>query len=218
MNYIISVAWLMNSLSWKWLKVVCTVPVAFVFFTYKIVPESPRWLLAVGKIEAAKDILIKMANVNSAKVPEDLDEKLRSSCEKGGDTDSYAIICGMKIPYSYIALFKTWRMAWRTICVTIAFTASAFVYYQLVINLSNLDGNIYLNMFLMGLVEGPGCLAAVWFSNKVNTYSTFMYVTYIVSNYFLCIYLVWKTLESFYSPWNERYTFLCFDVGLSFNI
>ena len=183
MNYIISVAWLMNSLSWKWLKVVCTVPVAFVFFTYKIVPESPRWLLAVGKIEAAKDILIKMANVNSAKVPEDLDEKLRSSCEKGGDTDSYTIICGMKIPYSYIALFKTWRMAWRTICVTIAFTASAFVYYQLVINLSNLDGNIYLNMFLMGLVEGPGCLAAVWLSNKVNIYSTFMYRyvnTYII--------------------------------------
>ena len=74
----------------------------------------------------------------------------------------------MKVPYSYIALFKTWRMAWRTICVTIAFTASAFVYYQLVINLSNLDGNIYLNMFLMGLVEGPGCMAAVWFSNKVS--------------------------------------------------
>ena len=74
----------MNGLSWKWLKVVCTVPVAFVFLTYKIVPESPRWLLAVGKIEAAKDILIKMATINNAKVPEDLDEKLRSSCEKAG--------------------------------------------------------------------------------------------------------------------------------------
>ena len=33
-------------------------------------------------------------------------------------------------------------MAFRTICVTIAFTASAFVYYQLVINIGNMAGNV----------------------------------------------------------------------------
>ena len=59
-------------------------------------------------------------------------------------------------------------MAKRTICVTIAFTASAFVYYQLVINIGNLAGNTYLNMFLMGIVEGPGCVGAVYLSDKVS--------------------------------------------------
>ena len=40
--------------------------------------------------------------------------------------------------------------------ITIGFTASAFVYYQMVINVSNMVGNTFLNLFLLGLVEGPG--------------------------------------------------------------
>ena len=54
----------------------------------------------------------------------------------------------------------------RTICVTIGFTASAFVYYQLVINIGNMAGNIFLNMFLLGLVEGPGCAMGVFLADK----------------------------------------------------
>ena len=60
--------------------------------------------------------------------------------------------------YGYISLLSTWRLAWRTTAVTIAFTSSAFVYYQLIINIANLHGDLFINMFLMGLVEGPGCV------------------------------------------------------------
>ena len=50
--------------------------------------------------------------------------------------------------------------------MTIAFTASAFVYYQMVINIGNLGGNTFVTMFLMGLVEGPGCVGAVLLADK----------------------------------------------------
>ena len=50
----------------------------------------------------------------------------------------------------------------------IAFTASAFVYYQLVINIGNMAGNTFLNMFLLGLVEGPGCVLGVYLSDKIG--------------------------------------------------
>lgn len=36
----------------------------FFFINYRSFPESPRWLLACGKFEKAKIILLKMAKVN----------------------------------------------------------------------------------------------------------------------------------------------------------
>ena len=90
-------------------------------------------------------------------VPADIDAKLKSVSE---ETDEKV--------YGYLSLFKNWQMAKRTICITIAFTASAFVYYQLVINIGNMAGNTFLNMFLLGLVEGPGCVGGVILADKVN--------------------------------------------------
>ena len=40
--------------------------------------------------------------------------------------------------------------------MTIGYFTSTFIYYQMVINVSNMVGNTFLNLFLLGLVEGPG--------------------------------------------------------------
>ena len=86
-----------------------------------------------------------------------MEEKLKSVIEENSEQT-----------YGYVSLFKNWQMAIRTICVTIAFIASAFVYYQLVINIGNMAGNTFLNMFLLGLVEGPGCVLGVYLSDKIG--------------------------------------------------
>ena len=57
---------------------------------------------------------------------------------------------------TFPSLFGTPILCARTVMITIGFTASAFVYYQMVINVSNMVGNTFLNLFLLGLVEGPG--------------------------------------------------------------
>jgi MFS family permease len=46
--------------SWKWIRVVCVVPMVFVFLTWKIVPESPRWLVTKGRMQEAKAILVTL--------------------------------------------------------------------------------------------------------------------------------------------------------------
>jgi hypothetical protein len=48
--------------------VVSVVPMAFVFFCWKIVPESPRWLVHQGRTEEARKILVKIAKTNQAEV------------------------------------------------------------------------------------------------------------------------------------------------------
>ena len=58
-----------------------------------------------------------------------LKEKLNSVIEENNEK-----------AYGYVSLFKNWKLTIRTICVTIAFTASAFVYYQLTLNIGNLGG------------------------------------------------------------------------------
>ena len=63
------------------------------------------------------------------------------------------------------SLFGTPILCARTVMITIGFTASAFVYYQMVINVSNMVGNTFLNLFLLGLVEGPGNVLGKYWNN-----------------------------------------------------
>ena len=174
------IAWLIKR--WKILSVVCTIPMVFVFFCYKIIPESPRWLLSKKRTEDAKDVLREIAEVNKAELPKDFDEQVEAIAnESGGPT------------YGYLSLFSCWTLAWRTICVTIAFTASAFVYYQLVINIGNMAGNIFLNMFLLGLVEGPGCALGVILADKLGRRWTHTALLFI--NACLFFTLMWVVYE-----------------------
>ena len=58
---------------WKWIKVVCTAPMIFMYFTYFITPESPRWLVTQGRMEDAKEVMIKIAKTNKTEVPKDIE-------------------------------------------------------------------------------------------------------------------------------------------------
>ena len=49
---------------WMWIQIACVVPMAIMLLTFKILPESPRWLVATGRQERAKEILEDMAKVN----------------------------------------------------------------------------------------------------------------------------------------------------------
>ena len=54
---VLLVGWLIQR--WKWIRVACTLPIGFVFFTYKLCPESPRWLVSVGRFQEAKGKLFQ---------------------------------------------------------------------------------------------------------------------------------------------------------------
>ena len=113
------------------LQVVCVVPMAFAFFCWTITPESPRWLLTKKRVSQADRILREIAKTNGAEPPEDLTPRLIKIAN-----DTSEVVYGMG------SLFVSWRLAWRSVLVSICFTASAFVYYQLVINIGNMGGNL----------------------------------------------------------------------------
>lgn len=61
---------------WFMLSLVTSVPFLLYFFYILIMPESPRWLLAKGKLEDALKILETMARVNGKEFPESFHSKL----------------------------------------------------------------------------------------------------------------------------------------------
>ncbi len=73
------VAWLINQ--WKALQLVCTIPLLFVFACWKIIPESPRWMVTKGQTAGAREIMEKIATANKAKIPEDLQETLEEMAQ-----------------------------------------------------------------------------------------------------------------------------------------
>jgi OCT family organic cation transporter-like MFS transporter 4/5 len=49
---------------------------------------------------------------------------------------------------------------------TFAWFTSAFIYYGLSFNMKNVSGNPYLNVFFLGMVDFPGELSGIIFSNR----------------------------------------------------
>jgi hypothetical protein len=61
---------------WFMLSLVTSVPFLLYFFYILVMPESPRWLLAKGKLEDALKVLETMARVNGKEFPESFHRKL----------------------------------------------------------------------------------------------------------------------------------------------
>lgn len=61
---------------WFVLSLVTSVPFLLYFLYIFIMPESPRWLLAKGKLEDALKVLETMARVNGKEFPESFHSKL----------------------------------------------------------------------------------------------------------------------------------------------
>lgn len=46
------------------------------FLAFRLIPDSPRWMLAHKRLGKAKEILIKAARSNKREIPKDLNEQL----------------------------------------------------------------------------------------------------------------------------------------------
>lgn len=106
----------------------------FLFYRW-VLPESPRWLLAVGKTQEVIIILEQAARFNNKKLPKNFDKLLQQevSVEEGGEN------------VNVLDLFKTQQMRKKTLCLFLIWFTIYLVYYGLVLNLANIGGNLYIN-------------------------------------------------------------------------
>ncbi|CAH1800289.1 unnamed protein product, partial [Owenia fusiformis] len=102
-----------------------------------ITPESARWHLSIGQVEAATKVTRIMARINGRQLPENYKQMIQSVAEeeckhKGGKKATI------------IDLFKTPRLRRNTCIVYSIWFACVFANYAVRLNIGTLiPGNIY---------------------------------------------------------------------------
>ncbi|XP_048399471.2 organic cation/carnitine transporter 2-like [Stegostoma tigrinum] len=135
---------------------------SFVGFLYIpmwwFIPESPRWLIPMGRIQEAEKILQNIAKKNGVTAPATL-----FSEQELEDLNAQS-----KQSHSFLYLFKTSNIRAITIINMLIWMVSASGYFSLSLGTPNLHGDDYLNCFFSGAIEVPAYVAAWIFLEKVS--------------------------------------------------
>ncbi|XP_028406997.1 organic cation transporter protein-like isoform X2 [Dendronephthya gigantea] len=172
-----------------WRKLSFILSLVGVIFTFFIrsVPESPRWLMIVGRVSEAEDILSETALYNGLALPKTLLQIGRP----------------MQLSRSYhgcLELFRNCYIAKKTIVISSIWFINSLVYYGLSFNTKNIDGNIFLNFFLSSIIELPAYFISFSIINWIGRKrSVFYCMTLSGAACLACLFVQTGGLSS-YSP------------------
>ncbi|KAM3958932.1 organic cation transporter protein [Aphomia sociella] len=136
--------------NWRDLTLSLSIPGCALLILWFILPESPRWLLSMGRTQEAKAILVKAAKFNKIEVPADLDKMLMVHKPESQNQE-----------LSVLLLFKGYLRK-RTICLFVAWFAMTIAYYGLLLNIGNFNlGNLHVTSIILAVVEIPAIAISI---------------------------------------------------------
>ncbi|KAI1709884.1 sugar transporter domain-containing protein [Ditylenchus destructor] len=130
--------------SWVNIQLITTVLHFFALFLIHYLPESPRWLIVMNRVDDAEKIIRKACHFNKSSLPSDLGLVRHAEMQKW--------VKQTERPH-FLHSFKSKDMAFRNVIIFIVWIATALVYYGCVIALSDQSspgrsmfvGNFFLN-------------------------------------------------------------------------
>lgn len=146
------VAWATGD--WVAFIIITSAPCAVFFLAYKWFPESARWLAAKGRTTQCARELRHIAKTNRTALPDNAMLTLQKIAAKKE-----------KI-YGPASLFSNWRLAKNTVLVVYLWVVNSMTYYTLMLNVSNMEGNPFMNFFWQSLVELPGYVVGKYLSDR----------------------------------------------------
>ncbi|XP_036364392.1 organic cation transporter protein-like isoform X1 [Octopus sinensis] len=171
--------------SWRHLECAICVPFVVYIFTWKLLPESPRWLIGRERYAEAELLLREIAKTNG-KDPDIINEQFESLIteskekrEKQKTEKTYTFIDLIKKPYLAFISFNVW-FNWF---------ANSMLYYGVTLNAVDMAGDPYINFLIMAVVEIPACLVCMWFFHcfghrkPISFFMVFGGINCIISNF-----------------------------------
>ncbi|KAJ9578896.1 hypothetical protein L9F63_004853 [Diploptera punctata] len=139
---------------WVSLTLVTSVPF-ILYFIYWFLPESPRWLLAKGRLEEGSKILENLARINKKEFPPTFQLKLkqRMMLQRTRSEEKR-----LKKGPGVMALCRTPNMRIKTLLITLNWFANEMVYVGLSYYGPSLGSDQYVSFFLSSIVEIPSYL------------------------------------------------------------
>lgn len=151
---------------WRKIQLYTSIPGVIFIFYWWLVPESPRWLLTKGRLREAESILRTAARWNGTTFPNNL---LRNEA-KEEDVESNA---------NFMQLFKSKILCLRSFLIFFNWLVVSLVYFGLALNSENLNGNLYLNFALSGIVEIPAYFLVIFLVDRFGRRRLFCFLMII---------------------------------------
>jgi len=157
--------------NWRYLMLAISLPDFLPLVAWWWIPRSPRWLIANNYLEEAHVVLMKYAANNhvivDSKHLKHMIQEVRKNDERKTEDEKYGILDTVKTP----------KLRKRTLIMFFNWCVNALVFYGLNYNVKNLAGNMYLNFFLLLVVDFPStalcCYCLQRFGRRL-TYSSYM--------------------------------------------
>ncbi|XP_011880887.1 PREDICTED: organic cation transporter protein isoform X2 [Vollenhovia emeryi] len=141
---------------WRALVITTSAPFLIYFFYWWFLPESPRWLLAKGRLSEANDILITLARVNGKELPASFTQKLRQRMTMSrSKSEEERLRTGPGV----LSLFKSPNMRLKTCLITLNWFANNMVYVGLSYYGPALGNEEHLSFLFSSLAEIPSYIA-----------------------------------------------------------
>ncbi|KAL1138679.1 hypothetical protein AAG570_008741 [Ranatra chinensis] len=141
---------------WRYFQIAISVPSLFVGAYWWLVPESPRWLLAVGRNEEALKILKSAASWNKNPIPEYLPEQIGSQTRIENKNKKATLL----------DLVKTPNVRKKNLNIWFSFGVVALNFYGIEQYLTEVGENMFINVAVSGVVMVPGVLLSMYTMNK----------------------------------------------------
>ncbi|XP_049774832.1 solute carrier family 22 member 7-like [Schistocerca cancellata] len=141
---------------WVPFMIITSAPLGFAILLWKWFPESPRWLASQGEADRCLASLREIARVNGRTLPPATLQNLREAAghkEKGVGVSS---------------LFSSWTLFRNVMLLSVCRMIFSLAYYSVILNVTNLGGNPFLNWSVQSLAELPGYVAARFLADRLG--------------------------------------------------
>ncbi|XP_050520905.1 organic cation transporter protein [Daktulosphaira vitifoliae] len=149
--------------NWRQFQLAITLP-ALLFLSYWwVIPESPRWLLAMGRKKEACKILTTGAEHNKRKLNSNFENLMEIKTEKIEENKA-----------NLFDLFRTSNLRTKTLAVFFNWAVCGLCFYGLAQYMGEIGGNIFINVAASGLIELPGAFLCIYFMEYFGRRNTLL--------------------------------------------
>ncbi|XP_013385966.1 organic cation transporter protein-like [Lingula anatina] len=143
---------------WRYLQLAVALPSVLYLLFWWITPESPRWLISRGKYAEAESVMRWVAKVNNTSLPE------------GRLFDDHSLRSTPTI--SPRQLRNAPRLIARTVVISFGWLTVGVSWYGLTLNQGSLDGDIFINAFVLALIDFISAFALL-IINRIGRKTTY---------------------------------------------
>ncbi|XP_037817537.1 organic cation transporter-like protein isoform X2 [Lucilia sericata] len=148
--------------SWSHLYMAISCPTVILIYLWQWIPDSPRWMVARGRVLEAKRILIKCAEMNGTRysLPHDIDQQLQLQAQTAMDAPP---------PASWWTIWKGEKAVRHMICVHLCWSIYIVVYYGMLLNIRSFSrDHLQINTVIAGISEIIGTFIGLFLILKTT--------------------------------------------------